>query len=290
MPEVKTDKNTALVVFEGKDIRRIWYNEEWYFSVVDVVGILTESADPRNYWKVLKHRLIEEGSEVVTNCNRLKLPAADGKYYETDCANTETLLRIVQSIPSKNAEHFKRWLARVGYERIQEIENPELAQDRAKEYYELKGYPKDWIDKRIRGIAIRQELTDEWKKRGIEEQREFAILTNEISQATFGVPIKIHKEIKSLDPRFKNQNLRDHMTDLELIFSMLGERLTTEATRKKDAKDFPENLDAAREGGTVAGRARRDAEKTFDIKVVSPKNYLNLTKKRTIEKKLNKLR
>ncbi|MEK6846389.1 MAG: Bro-N domain-containing protein, partial [Nanoarchaeota archaeon] len=183
------DKTNALVVFEGKDIRRTWYNEQWYFSVVDVIGVLTESTDPRNYWKVLKHRLIEEGSEVVTNCNQLKLPAADGKYYETDCANTETLLRIVQSVPSKNAEHFKRWLARVGYERIQEIENPELAQDRAKEYYELKGYPKEWIDKRLRGIAVRQELTDEWKKRGIEEQREFAILTNEISQATFGVPI-----------------------------------------------------------------------------------------------------
>ena len=234
---------------------------------------------------MLKHRLIEEGSEVVTNCNQLKLPAADGKYYETDCANTETLLRIVQSVPSKNAEHFKRWLARVGYERIQEIENPELAQDRAKEYYELKGYPKEWIDKRLRGIAVRQELTDEWKKRGIEEQREFAILTNEISQATFGVPINIHKEIKSLDPKFKNQNLRDHMTDLELIFSMLGERLTTEATRKRDAKYFPENLEVAKEGGTVAGRARKDAEKTFGIKVVSTQNYLDLTKKKKVEHK-----
>ncbi len=279
------DKTNALVVFEGKDIRRTWYNEQWYFSVVDVIGVLTESTDPRNYWKVLKHRLIEEGSEVVTNCNQLKLPAADGKYYETDCANTETLLRIVQSVPSKNAEHFKRWLARVGYERIQEIENPELAQDRAKEYYELKGYPKEWIDKRLRGIAVRQELTDEWKKRGIEEQREFAILTNEISQATFGVPINIHKEIKSLDPKFKNQNLRDHMTDLELIFSMLGERLTTEATRKRDAKYFPENLEVAKEGGTVAGRARKDAEKTFGIKVVSTQNYLDLTKKKKVEHK-----
>ena len=194
-------------------------------------------------------------------------------------------MRIIQSIPSPKAEPFKRWLAQVGYERIQEIENPELAQDRAKEYYELKGYPKDWIDKRIRGIAIRQELTDEWKQRGIEEQREFAILTNEISQATFGVPIKAHKEIKGLDPKFKNQNLRDHMTDLELIFSMLGERLSTEATRKKDARGFTENLDAAKEGGTVAGRARKDAEKTFGINVVSPENSLDLTKKKKIGKK-----
>ena len=164
----------------------------------------------------------------------------------------------------------------------QKIQNQ---QDRAKEYYELKGYPKDWIDKRLRGIAIRQDLTDEWKKRGVEEQREFAILTNEISKATFGIPIKEHKEIKGLDPKFKNQNLRDHMNDLELIFSMLGERLSTEATRKKDAQGFTENLDAAKEGGEVAGRARKDAETTFGIKIVSPENYLDLTKKKKIEKK-----
>ncbi len=279
------DQHNALVVFEGKNIRRIWHNEQWYFSVVDIIGVLTESTDPRNYWKVLKHRLIEEGSEVVTNCNQLKLPAADGKYYETDCANTEMLFRIIQSLPSPKVEPFKRWLAQVGYERIQEIENPELAQDRAKEYYELKGYPKAWIDKRLRGIAIRQELTDEWKARGVTENQEFAILTNEISQATFGIPIRVHKRIKGLDPKFKNDNLRDHMNDLELIFSMLGERLTTEATRKKDAQSFPENLDAAKEGGTVAGRARKDAEDTFGIKVVSSDNYLDLTKQKKIEKK-----
>lgn len=283
--DIPPDIQKSLIVFQGKGIRRTWFNDEWYFSVVDIIGVLTDSADPRNYWKVLKHRLIEEGSEVVTNCNQLKLPAADGKYYETDCANTKTLLRVIQSIPSSKAEPFKRWLAQVGYERIQEIENPELAQDRAKEYYGLKGYPKDWIDKRLRGIAVRQELTEEWKKRGVEEKREFAILTNEISQATFGVPIKIHKEIKSLDPKFKNQNLRDHMTDLELIFSMLGERLTTEATRKRNAQDFPKNLEAAKEGGAVAGRARKDAEKTFGIKVVSPENYLDLAKKKKLEKK-----
>src|SRR3989338_5884301 len=280
------NKDTALVVFQNTKIRRIWYKEEWYFSIVDVVEALTESPTPRQYWGKVKDREFMQ-LELSPIWVQLKLPSSDGKSYETDCATTEALFRIVQSIPSKKAEPFKLWLAKVGYERIQEIENPELAQDRAKEYYELKGYPKDWIDKRLRGIAIRQELTEEWKKRGIEEQREYAILTNEISQATFGVPIKIHKEIKRLDPKFKNQNLRDHMTDLELIFSMFGERLTTEATRKKDAKDFAEGLEAAKEGGIVAGRARQDAEKTFGIKVVSPENYLDLTKKKRIGKETN---
>ncbi len=173
-------ENKALVVFQDRGIRRILHKEEWHFSVVDIISVLTESKDPRNYWKVLKHRLLQEGSEVVTKCNQLKLPASDGKYYETDCANTETIFRLIQSIPSQKAEPFKLWLAKVGYERVQEIENPELAQDRVKEYYELKGYPKDWIDKRLRGIAIRQELTEEWKGRGVTEEASFAILTNEI--------------------------------------------------------------------------------------------------------------
>ncbi len=275
----------ALVVFEGQHIRRTWFNDYWYFSIIDIVEVLTESSIPKRYWSDLKAKLQEEGFEAYDKIVQLKLPAEDGKLRETDCATTETLFRIIQSISSPKAEPFKRWLAKVGYERIQEIENPELAQDRAKEYYEIKGYPKDWIEKRLRGIAIRQELTDEWKQRGIEEKREFAILTNEISKATFGVPIKVHKEIKSLNPKFKNQNLRDHMTDLELIFTMLGERLSTEATRKKDAQGFPENLDAAKEGGTVAGRARQDAEKTFGMNVVSPDNYLDLTKKKKIEQK-----
>lgn len=279
------DKKNVLVVFEGKNIRRTWFNDQWHFSIIDVVVVLTGSSIPRRYWSDLKVKLKEEGFELYDKIVQLKLPASDGKFYETDCANTEILLRIIQSIPSKKAEPFKRWLAQVGYDRIKEIENPELAQDRAKEYYELKGYPKEWIDKRVRGIAIRQELTDEWKQRGIEEQREFAILTNEISQATFGVPIKVHKEIKGLDPKFKNQNLRDHMTDLELIFSMLGERLSTESTRKKDAHGFIENLDAAKEGGAVAGRARKDAERTFGIDVVSPENSSDLTKKKKIGKK-----
>ena len=280
------NQEKALVVFQDKKIRRIWHNEEWYFSVVDVVQALTDSTDAKDYWYRLKKREQEStGTELSTFCRQLKLPSSDGKLYTTDCANTEGLFRIIQSIPAPKAEPFKRWLAKVGYERIKEIENPELIQDRAKEYYELKGYPKEWIDKRLRGIAIRQELTEEWKKRGIGEERDFAILTNEISQATFGIPIKAHKKIKNLDPKFKNQNLRDHMTDLELIFSMLGERLTTEATRKRDAQSFPDSLDAAKEGGTVAGRARKDAEETLGIKVVSSENYFDLAKDKKLKPK-----
>ncbi len=273
----------ALVVFEGKQIRRTWHNDQWYFSVVDIVVVLTEQTDfqtARKYWNKLSQRLREEGSEVVTNCHQLKLQSSDGKYYETDCANTESMFRIIQSIPSKKAEPFKRWLAQVGYERIQEIENPELAQDRAKEYYELKGYPKDWIEKRVRGIVIRQELTDEWKQRGIQEQKDFAILTNEISKATFGIDIKRHKEIKGLDPKFKNQNLRDNMTDWELIFSMFGEKATTDITKTRDAKGMEECTDASKRGGEIAGNARLELEKETGKKVVSKQNYLHLTEEK----------
>ncbi len=277
-------KENALVVFEGKNIRRTWFNDEWWFVAVDIIAALTDSNDPQGYLKDMRRRdewFAQGWRQIATP---LPIETAGG-IQKLNCVSTKGALRLIQSVPSQKAEPFKRWLAQVGYERIQEIENPELAQDRAKEYYELKGYPKDWIDKRLRGTAVRQELTDEWKKRGIEEQKDFAILTNEISQSTFGIPIKAHKEIKDLDPKFKNQNLRDHMTDLELIFYMLGERLTTEATRKRDAQSFPESLDAAKEGGTVAGRARKDAEKTFGIRVVSPENYSGLTKKKKLEKK-----
>ena len=187
----KTVQEKSLVVFEDKQIRRIWHNDEWYFSVVDIVKALTDSADAKNYWHRLKQRELESsGIELSTFCQQLKLQSSDGKYYETDCANTKIMFRIIQSIPSKKAEPFKQWLAQVGYERIQEIENPELGQDRIKEYYELKGYPKDWIDKRLRGIAIKQELTTEWKQRGIQEQKDFAILINDITKATFGKTIQ----------------------------------------------------------------------------------------------------
>jgi len=276
----KIKAENALVVFEGKQIRRVWHNDQLYFSVVDIVVVLTEQPDfqtARKYWNKLSQRLREEGSEVVTNCHQLKLQSSDGKYYETDCANTESMFRIIQSIPSPKAEPFKRWLAKVGYERIQEIENPELAQDRAKEYYELKGYPKDWIEKRIRGIAIKQELTDEWKNRGIQEQKDFAILTDEITNATFGKTIKEYKEFKGLQK--KNQNLRDSMTDWELILNMIGEKATKDITVAKDSKGMEECKDSAIRGGTIAKDTREAIEKETGQKVVSKQNYLSLTEK-----------
>lgn len=207
-----------LAVFKGREIRRRLHNNEWWFSVVDVCGVLTDSTDAGAYWRKLKQRLKNEGSEVVTNCHGLKLLAPDGKYRTTDCANTEGLFRIIQSIPSPKAEPFKRWLARVGYERVQEIEDPELGTQRTRELYRAKGYSEAWIEKRMRGIAIRAELTDEWKDREVGGGREYAILTAEISMATFGLTPSEYKEMKRLD----RENLRDHMTDLELIFSMLG--------------------------------------------------------------------
>jgi len=270
------DENSALVVFQDKKIRRIWHSDEWYFSVVDVVGVLTESSDPRNYWKVLKHRLIEEGAnETVTKCNQLKIIAEDGKLRETDCANTETMFRLIQSIPSPKSEPFKQWLSKVGYERIQEIQDPELAQNRIKGYYEMKGYPKDWIDKRLRGIAIRQELTDEWKNRGISENKDFAILTNEISLATFGKTIEQYKEFKGLQK--KNHNLRDHMTDWELIFTMVGEKATTDITITRDAQGLEETKRAANRGGQIANNMRNELEEETGKSVVSKENFLSLT-------------
>ncbi len=257
-------------MFEDKKIRRIWHNDEWYFSVIDIIAALIETHGPRNYWKVLKHRLLKEGSEVVTKCNQLKLPSSDGKYYETDCANTKNMFRIIQSIPSPKAEPFKQWLAKVGYDRVQEIQNPELAQQRMKELYRAKGYSDDWIEKRVRGIAIRQELTDEWKKRDVGSEREYAILTAEISKATFGMTPAEYKEFKGI----KRENLRDHMNDLELIFSMLGERVSTEITRTKDAQGFDENKNAAKAGGEVAGNARQDAEQRIGKPITSSENYL----------------
>ncbi len=268
------NKEDKIIVFGGKKIRRIWHNDEWWFSVVDIVEVLTDSVDSKDYWYRLKKRELEStGIELSTFCRQLKLESLDGKKYLTDCANTKSIFRIIQSVPSKKAEPFKRWLAKIGYERIQEIENPELAHDRAKEYYNKKGYPKSWIEKRIRGIAIRQELTDEWKNRGIEENRDFAILTNEIAKATFGLSIKEHKEIKDLDTKFENQNLRDHMTDLELIFSMLGEASTTEIAKSKNVLGFEENKGVAKEGGEIAGKARKNLEMKTGRKIVSERSF-----------------
>jgi DNA-damage-inducible protein D len=259
-----------LAVFKGKQIRRTIHNDEWWFSVVDVCGALTGSPDSGAYWRKLKQRLKKEGSEVVTNCHGLKLTAPDGKLRETDCANTEGIFRIIQSIPSPKAEPFKRWLARVGYERIKEIEDPELATKRTRALYKAKGYSDAWIEKRMRGIAIREELTDEWQKRGIEEQKDYAILTAEISKATFDMTPSEYKKYKNL----KRENLRDHMNDLELIFSMLGEASTTEIAQNKNAQGMLENQESARQGGSVAGKARRDLEKKSGKKVASKQNYL----------------
>lgn len=272
------EKNGRLIVFQGKNIRRIWHDSEWYFSVIDVVEALTESLNPRNYWNMLKKRESEHGIELSTNCVQLKLKSSDGKFYATDCANTKSMFRIIQSIPSKKAEPFKRWLAQVGYERIEEIENPELGQDRIKQYYELKGYPKEWIDKRLRGIAIRQELTDEWKNRDIKTEKEFAILTNEISKATFGKTFGEYKEFKKLQK--KNQNLRDHMSDWELILTIVGEKATTDITKEYDSQGFGECKESAKEGGEVAHETRRNIEKRLGKSVISEENFLPMQKEK----------
>lgn len=270
MPE-----NTQIKLFEEKKVRSVWNEEEqqWYFVVVDVIEILTDSKNPTDYIKKMRKRdpVLSEGwGQLVTP---LGVQTAGGTQ-RINCANVKSLLRIIQSIPSPKAEPFKQWLAQVGYERMQEIENPELAQERMKELYEKKGYPKDWIDKRLRGIAIRQNLTDEWKERGITKEKDFAILTAEISKATFGLTPSEYKNVKGLTK--KNQNLRDHMTDLELIFTMLGERVTTEISQQEKPEDFEGNKDVARRGGNVAGVARKETEKELGHSVISSENFLNL--------------
>ena len=269
---------TKIAVFEDRKIRKIFFENEYWFSVTDVVGVLTSSDNPRDYWFKMKVRVkSDDGIELSTICRQLKLESTDGKKYTTDCANTEGLFRIIQSIPSPKAEPFKLWLAKVGYERVQEIENPELAQDRMKQLYEQKGYPKDWIEKRLRGIAIRQDLTDEWKERGIDKQNDFAILTAEISKATFGMTPREYKEYKGVEG--ENQNLRDHMTDLELIFTMLGEKVTTEISKNEKPDTFNANKKVAKRGGGVAGKARQDTEKEIGRSVISKGNFLENNKK-----------
>ena len=260
-----------IIVFGAREIRRVWHDEQWFFSVVDIVGALTDSPNPRDYWYRMKRREKESsGVELSTECRQLKLTASDGQAYKTDAVNTKAAFRIIQSIPSPKAEPFKRWLAQVGYQRVQEIEHPELAQQRMKELYQQKGYPADWIEKRVRAIAIRDELTDEWKQRGIERQKDFAILTAEISKATFGLTPSDYKDLKGL----QRENLRDHMTDLELIFTMLGEAATTEIARNRDAQGFDPNKEAAHDGGAIAGNARRQLEHKSGKKVVTGRNYL----------------
>lgn len=261
-------------LFQEKKIRSVWNEEEqqWYFSVVDVVGVLTDSVNPTDYLKKMRKRDEELATYLGTTCPQVEMVTDTGKKRKTLAANVQALFRIIQSIPSPKAEPFKLWLAQVGYERVQEIENPELAQERMKELYEQKGYPKDWIDKRLRGIAIRQNLTDEWKERGITEKSDYAILTAEISRATFGLTPSDYKIYKGLTK--KNQNLRDHMSDLELIFTMLGERVTTEISQKEKPDTFTKSKQVAQRGGNVAGVASEQAEKELGRSVVSPENFL----------------
>jgi prophage antirepressor-like protein len=249
---------------------------------VDIVEALTDSPTPRQYWGKVKAREFVK-LQLSPIWVQLKLPSKDGKNYKTDCVNTKGAFRLIQSIPSKKAEPFKRWLAQIGQERLEEIENPALAQERMKELYEKKGYPKDWIDKRLRSIAIRQNLTDEWKERGIEEQRDFAILTAEISKATFGMTPTAYKKYKNLPDKSK-ANLRDHMDDLELIFTMLGERVTTEISQKEKPETFTENQSVAKRGGKVAGNARKDTEKELGRSVISKENYLGIKNDKKLEK------
>lgn len=271
--------DTKIALFRGIEVRKTLHNGEWWFSVIDVIGVLTGSDRSRKYWNDLKKKLASEGYiQLSEKIGQLKLESSDGKFYETDCADTETMFRIIQSIPSPKAEPFKLWLAKVGYERIQEIEDPELATKRTRTLYKAKGYSDAWIEKRMRGIAIREELTDEWDKRGVKTDREYSILTAEISQATFGMTPTEYKKMKGL----KRENLRDHMNDLELIFSMLGEASTTEITRNTDVHGFPQSQVAAKKGGKIAGDARKKLEIESGKKVSSKNNYLKQPQSRKL--------
>lgn len=280
------NRENSIKLFEETGIRSAWNEDEeqWYFSLVDIIKALTDSKDPTDYLRKLKKR--DESVQIYlgTNCPKVAMLTESGKMRKILAGNTRHVLRLIQSIPSKKAEPFKKWLAQVGYERIQEIENPELAQERMKALYEQKGYPKDWIDKRLRGIAIRQNLTDEWKERGIHSDQEYAILTSEISKAAFGMTPSQYKSHKGLTKR--NQNLRDHMSDLELIFTMLGERVTTEISQNEKPEDFNKNKAVAKRGGSVAGVARKQAEKELGRSVVSKDNFLEADNKRAEDKKI----
>ncbi len=266
----KEQNETYPTIFEEKEVRRTWHNEQWYFSVIDVVAILSQSNRPRKYWDDLKRKLKDEGSELSEKIGQLKLVSTDGKLYLTDIANLQGIFRIIQSIPSPKAEPFKLWLARVGQERIEEIQDPERAIVRAKQIYEQKGYGDDWIAKRMRGINVRNSLTDQWSQRGAKEGFDFAILTNEIYRGTFEMDAKQIKEFKSLD---NPDNPRDHMSELELILTMLGEATTTEITNTKNSKGLPALKQDAKDGGSVAGRTRKDIEAQTGKKVLSSGNF-----------------
>lgn len=271
----KTDSDKSLAVFEGKKIRRIWHNDEWWFVIEDIVAALTDSIDPKGYIKDMRRR--DEG--LAKGWRQIATPLAistSGGVQNINCTNTEGAFRIIQSIPSKKAEPFKLWLAKVGYERVQEIQDPELAQKRMKELYRAKGYSDEWIEKRVRGIAVRDELTLEWAKRGVKQEKDFAILTSEICRATFGMNPAEYKKFKGLT----SQNLRDHMDDIELILTMLGEATTTRFTKDRDSKEFPELKKDARDGGDVAGNTRKNIENKLGKSIISPENYLEAPEKR----------
>ena len=271
-------KETSIKLFEQKQIRSSWDedDERWYFSIVDVVGVLSESIDPQAYWRKLKQRLKEEGNETVTNCHGLKMLAADGKMRLTDVADTEQLFRLIQSIPSPKAEPFKLWIAKVARERIDEIEDPEIGIDRLMEKYLRKGYSKEWINQRLKSIEIRKELTDEWESRGVQKGQEFAILTDDITQAWSGFSTKQYKKFKDL----KKENLLDHMTNLEFVLNMLAEATTTEISKEKKPRSFTDNRKIAMQGGTVAGNTRKEIELRTGKKVVSKLNAKQLEEKR----------
>ncbi len=276
------NQSNKLILFQSKHIRRIWYNDEWFYSVVDIIQALTDSPTPRQYWGKVKQRVFIE-LELSPIWVQLKLEASDKKLRITDCVNTKNAFRLIQSIPSKKAEPFKMWLAEVGKERLDEIENPELAQERMKKLYEQKGYPKEWIDRRLRGMAIRQNLVDEWKDRGIEHYKDYAILTSEISKATFGMTPSQYKKHKNIPAKVK-ASLRDNMNELELIFTMLGEKVTTEISKNEKPEGMPDNKKVAKRGGGVAGKARKETEKELGRSVVSKVNYLPKQKSKKVLK------
>jgi len=273
------EETNALAIFQGKKIRRTMHDSEWWFSIEDIVKALTDSQDPKQYINKLRKRDEPLSKGWVQFVHTLPVLTSGGKQ-KVNCSNTKGIFRIIQSIPSPKAEPFKLWLAKVGYERVEEIQNPELAQKRMKELYKQKGYSDDWVEKRVRGIAIRDELTDEWKKRDVKTNKEYAILTAKISKETFGMTPGEYKKFKGL----KNENLRDYMDDLELIFSMFGERVTTEITKNQDTKGFDECKGAAKKGGKVAGNARKDAEKQIGKPISKKDNYKQLTEKKKLKR------
>lgn len=268
----------SIKFFDNQKVRVKWDEdkEKWFFSIVDIIAVLTDSPNPNNYWKVLKHRLKNEGNESVTNCNQLKLESSDGKYYSTDVGDNEQIFRLIQSIPSKKAEPFKSWLAKVGNERIDETHDPELAFDRAMKTYFQKGYSKEWINQRLKTIEVRKELTDEWGRSGVEKESDYAILTNEITKAWSGKTISEYKRLKNL----KKENLRDNMTNLELVLNMLAEATTTEISKIENPKDFDENRKIVLRGGKVAGNTRKDIEKQTGKPVISNENHLDSKRKK----------